>query len=252
MAVNSNEIVVGLKQNSVVGFGDDLVTNHDTSFLYNEMELYCSNSVVAFNEGNENWTEMNLPEKENCHFHQREENFELHRNVVPWCNQQEECVCQCCGQYKNELTAYNRSWHQTLEGAVEPVRYFAAWDNMSESSDASSANSENGSERCRNKSKPARRVPELVRLGATVRERTRMHMLNDAFDELRKVVPKNSLGEHQKLSKIATLRLAIQYIAALVTTLRTSGVEIGKVRGSCVGDRRGKRRSKLVKKYFVK
>lgn len=88
----------------------------------------------------------------------------------------------------------------------------------------------------------SRRVPELVRIGATVRERTRMHMLNDAFDALRKVVPKHNLGDHQKMSKIATLRLAIQYISTLAMTLRTSGIEIRKVPGLCVGDRRGKRR----------
>jgi hypothetical protein len=33
-----------------------------------------------------------------------------------------------------------------------------------------------------------------------------MHILNDAFDELRKIVPKSNLNEHQRLSKIATLR----------------------------------------------
>ena len=87
-----------------------------------------------------------------------------------------------------------------------------------------------------------RKVPEIVRIGATVRERTRMHMLNDAFDELRKVVPQQNLGDHQKLSKIATLRLAIQYISSLMGTLQKEGVEIRKVRGHCVGDRRGKRR----------
>ncbi|ESO84788.1 hypothetical protein LOTGIDRAFT_60576, partial [Lottia gigantea] len=54
-----------------------------------------------------------------------------------------------------------------------------------------------------------------ARDGATERERSRMHLLNDAFDQLRKVVPKSNLSEHQKLSKIATLRLAIHYISAL-------------------------------------
>ncbi|XP_062618650.1 helix-loop-helix protein delilah-like [Saccostrea cucullata] len=83
---------------------------------------------------------------------------------------------------------------------------------------------------------------DMVRLGATVRERNRMHMLNDAFDELRKAVPKNNLGEHQKLSKIATLRLAIRYISSLTKTLRDAGVEVRIVRSSGITDRRGKRR----------
>ncbi|KAK3090276.1 hypothetical protein FSP39_010580 [Pinctada imbricata] len=75
-------------------------------------------------------------------------------------------------------------------------------------------------------SKKLKPVPDMMRVCATERERNRMHMLNDAFDELRKVVPKQNLSDHQKLSKIATLRLAIHYIAALVSTLRNSGVEI--------------------------
>ena len=85
--------------------------------------------------------------------------------------------------------------------------------------------------------------PGFIRVGATVRERTRMHVLNEAFDELRKVIPKSNLSDHQKLSKIATLRQAIQYIDALVRTLKSSGVEIEKINGYCVGDRRGKRRT---------
>jgi len=59
--------------------------------------------------------------------------------------------------------------------------------------------------------------------GATVRERNRMHILNDAFDDLRKIVPKTNLSEHQRLSKIATLRLAIHYIGALTKILQNSG-----------------------------
>jgi hypothetical protein len=53
----------------------------------------------------------------------------------------------------------------------------------------------------------------------TVRERNRMHALNEAFDELRRVVPKANLHDHQRLSKIATLRLAIHYISCLTQIL---------------------------------
>ena len=95
---------------------------------------------------------------------------------------------------------------------------------------------------CKVKASMICRSPEVTRSGATVRERTRMHMLNDAFDALRKVVPKHNKDDHHKLSKIATLRLAIQYISTLVMTLRGSGVEICKIEALCVGDRRGKRR----------
>lgn len=36
-----------------------------------------------------------------------------------------------------------------------------------------------------------KKMPDPTRLGATERERTRMHMLNDAFDDLRKVGSKH-------------------------------------------------------------
>ncbi|OON15123.1 Helix-loop-helix DNA-binding domain protein, partial [Opisthorchis viverrini] len=50
---------------------------------------------------------------------------------------------------------------------------------------------------------------------ATMRERQRMAQVNQAFDGLRKVVPRGHMTEYQRLSKIATLRLAIQYIRAM-------------------------------------
>ena len=77
--------------------------------------------------------------------------------------------------------------------------------------------------------------------GATERERTRMHMLNDAFDELRKVVPKSNLSEHQRLSKIATLRLAIHYISALTSILKSTGAEIRLI-DDCAPPMRGRGR----------
>ena len=107
---------------------------------------------------------------------------------------------------------------------------------------------DNNKEACNRKRTAAVRktsdsVPTFIRIGATVRERSRMHVLNEAFDELRKVIPKSNLSEQQRLSKIATLRQAIQYIDALVRTLESSGVEIRKANGYCVGDMRGKRRT---------
>ncbi|XP_052829165.1 heart- and neural crest derivatives-expressed protein 1 [Octopus bimaculoides] len=81
------------------------------------------------------------------------------------------------------------------------------------------------------------------REGATERERTRMHMLNDAFDDLRRVVPKSNLSEHQKLSKIATLRLAIHYISALASILKSTGADIKLIKDTTSIDGRGRRRT---------
>lgn len=87
---------------------------------------------------------------------------------------------------------------------------------------------------------------EMAENGATERERTRMHLLNDAFDDLRKVVPKSNLSEHQKLSKIATLRLAIGYIAALTSTLKNSGIEVKRVKPLDYGNGKARRRTRSV------
>lgn len=51
-----------------------------------------------------------------------------------------------------------------------------------------------------------------VRLNINARERRRMHDLNDALDELRAVIPYAHSPSVRKLSKIATLLLAKNYI----------------------------------------
>ena len=56
------------------------------------------------------------------------------------------------------------------------------------------------------------RAPKQARLGINARERRRMHDLNDALDELRSVIPYAHSPSVRKLSKIATLLLAKNYI----------------------------------------
>lgn len=51
-----------------------------------------------------------------------------------------------------------------------------------------------------------------LRLSINARERRRMHDLNDALDELRSVIPYAHSPSVRKLSKIATLLLAKNYI----------------------------------------
>lgn len=72
------------------------------------------------------------------------------------------------------------------------------------------------------KSKPKRRrIASLAqRRAANVRERRRMFSLNEAFDQLRDIVP--IFTYEKKLSRIETLRLAIIYIA-FMTELVLSG-----------------------------
>lgn len=56
------------------------------------------------------------------------------------------------------------------------------------------------------------KVEKNARLNINARERRRMHDLNDALDELRSVIPYAHSPSVRKLSKIATLLLAKNYI----------------------------------------
>ena len=57
-----------------------------------------------------------------------------------------------------------------------------------------------------------KKTVKTVRLNINARERRRMHDLNDALDELRSVIPYAHSPSVRKLSKIATLLLAKNYI----------------------------------------
>ncbi|XP_046570105.1 protein atonal homolog 1-like isoform X1 [Haliotis rubra] len=98
-------------------------------------------------------------------------------------------------------------------------------DNPSSPSDSgSSTNEEIAEKKPRNTRKAARRKKgvsarerNLRRLESNERERMRMHSLNDAFGELREVIPHVRLD--RKLSKIETLTLAKNYIKALTNVI---------------------------------
>lgn len=60
---------------------------------------------------------------------------------------------------------------------------------------------------------------KIRRHKANARERNRMHNLNSALDTLREYIPIKN--KSQKLSKIETLRLARNYIVALMETLQS-------------------------------
>lgn len=56
---------------------------------------------------------------------------------------------------------------------------------------------------------------EAKRLLANTQERVRMQKMNQALEELKKVLPPHFHAFHKKMSKIRTLRLAMNYIAML-------------------------------------
>lgn len=60
------------------------------------------------------------------------------------------------------------------------------------------------------------------RQGATRREHKRFRIIQEAFEDLRQVIPKAHLPKYGKLSKYATLKLAATYISLLSNELASS------------------------------
>ncbi|KAH3826801.1 hypothetical protein DPMN_128713 [Dreissena polymorpha] len=73
---------------------------------------------------------------------------------------------------------------------------------------------------------------KVVRLNINARERRRMHDLNDALDELRSVIPYAHSPSVRKLSKIATLLLAKNYIMMQANALDEMRRVIGYMNAS--------------------
>ncbi|XP_050342345.1 basic helix-loop-helix neural transcription factor TAP [Nymphalis io] len=80
------------------------------------------------------------------------------------------------------------------------------------------ANGKNRVSRCKSPTQILR-IKKNRRMKANDRERNRMHMLNEALDRLRCVLP--TFPEDTKLTKIETLRFAHNYIFALSQTLES-------------------------------
>ncbi|CAG2059265.1 unnamed protein product [Timema podura] len=78
-------------------------------------------------------------------------------------------------------------------------------------------------------SKSKARQGKMVRLNINARERRRMHDLNDALDELRSVIPYAHSPSVRKLSKIATLLLAKNYIMMQHRLVASLGNAVAKL-----------------------
>lgn len=86
-----------------------------------------------------------------------------------------------------------------------------------------------------NPSKSKNRQGKTVRLNINARERRRMHDLNDALDELRSVIPYAHSPSVRKLSKIATLLLAKNYILMQANALEEMKRLIAYLQGTAGG-----------------
>lgn len=83
--------------------------------------------------------------------------------------------------------------------------------------------------------KTKNRQGKSVRLNINARERRRMHDLNDALDELRAVIPYAHSPSVRKLSKIATLLLAKNYILMQANALEEMKRLIAYLQGTAGG-----------------
>merc|ERR1711911_120264 len=77
-----------------------------------------------------------------------------------------------------------------------------------------------------------RKPEKVIRLNVNARERRRMHDLNDALDELRSVIPYAHSPSVRKLSKIATLLLAKNYIMMQVSLPGILSISFPRFRAS--------------------
>lgn len=135
----------------------------------------------------------------------------------------------------DELPPDSGKWEQHLHDA-SPSDYHThtrgkrghskRGDNPSSPSDSggSSTTEEMTEKKARTSKRTARRRKgvsarerNIRRLESNERERQRMHSLNDAFQDLREVIPHVNLD--RKLSKIETLTLAKNYIKALTNVI---------------------------------
>ncbi|KAE8574432.1 hypothetical protein XENTR_v10003425 [Xenopus tropicalis] len=126
--------------------------------------------------------------------------------------------------YLSLAHSYGHTLYGALRGA-EPTRRFpgpqamdfpgSSRDKSGDSSEEQSGEEEEEEEERGSEGKVPGKKPKerrSLRLSINARERRRMHDLNDALDGLRSVIPYAHSPSVRKLSKIATLLLAKNYI----------------------------------------
>ena len=130
------------------------------------------------------------------------------------------CVLTCC------IFFFSDSGSPASSGHSSPPSYRRAAQNLSSlkvrelcrlNGSLSCSDEADGDRQRAPSGRPANGVHKQRRVAANARERRRMHGLNYAFDELRRVIP--AFDNDKKLSKYETLQMAQIYINALADLL---------------------------------
>ncbi|GBL64968.1 Protein atonal 8 [Araneus ventricosus] len=96
---------------------------------------------------------------------------------------------------------------------VPPVVKSSEYDGVVEGSEESSCDLSGRTNRAVGRPRNYKSMSRQRRIEANARERTRVHTISAAFENLRRAVP--AYAHNQKLSKLAILRIASAYIVAL-------------------------------------
>lgn len=127
-------------------------------------------------------------------------------------------------EYQEDLSDHLEMDLSKVKKRSRKRTYSKTFDSVSESSSHENSNdsltSSNGGENGKKKKKGGQSFEEIhtQRVLANVRERQRTQSLNEAFSQLRTIIP---TLPSDKLSKIQTLKLASRYIDFLYQVLRT-------------------------------
>lgn len=139
-------------------------------------------------------------------------------------------------QEHHEYSLSDESDNQSIKGRTQSKkRKFSkrsdSLENVSSPDDGSVDDlSENGSSKKRRKGPQSLEDLQTQRCMANVRERQRTQSLNDAFTQLRTIIP---TLPSDKLSKIQTLKLATRYIDFLYQVLRNDDILSDSKMSSC-------------------
>lgn len=151
---------------------------------------------------------------------------DVQRLAADWVedNENEDCKAKEDGHDPCQL-GDDDELDEPLEGSSRAESEMAGDDDEDDDAEEEECDDENSGDKPKKRGPKKRKMTaarmersKLRRMKANTRERMRMHDLNSALDNLRKVVP--CYSKTQKLSKIETLRLAKNYILTLGEILR--------------------------------